>query len=310
MDQSLIHLEHSLNNVHSTFDEKHITWESTTVCNYDCSYCWPDSHNNKYRWPDAEQTDKLISYVKNFSDGKRVVFDIMGGEPTLWPDLERFCHAVGDYSLITFSTNGSRTARWWENFSAPVNHLLFSFHAEHADIEHYVEVLKAIHNRYRITVLILYHTGYREKCLAAWDRFTQCDLNIQVQFKRINTTPDRMTYTEEDKQILQRSYHNCNIKLVNVSTQFYVDNVLTNPKDLIIHEQNKFAGWSCNLGENYRYIKANGDIYGAACIVAPCVGNVYTTGEVKAMPSIICTTHTCECEVDIVLNSKQCYTQE
>lgn len=311
MAKILIRLENSLSDVSTSnnFKGKYITWECTTQCNYACSYCWPACHDGKYRWPDEEKTNRLIEYIKDFSQGQQVVLDIMGGEPTLWPDLQRFCHAVSDYSLITFSSNGSRTARWWRDFTAPINHLLFSFHPENADIDHYVEMLREVHTRYRITVFILYHPMFKETCLRAWDRLTAGDLEIAVKMKRINTPDNSSTiipikYTEDDREILLRDYFNCVAKMKYVDMEMFIDGEQVNPDELIAKDQHRFTGWHCQLGQNYRYIRADGSIYGAACGVATSLGNVYEQGEIKKPEYTTCTTKFCDCRVDLILNTK------
>lgn len=286
------------------FNGKYITWECTTVCNYNCSYCWPSCHDGKHRWPSLEKTNKLIEYVNNFSKGKPVIFDIMGGEPTLWPDLERFCHAIGKHSLITFSSNGSRTARWWRKFTAPINHLLFSFHPEFADIEQFIKVLAEVDKRYRTTVMILYHPSLRDKCLSAWDRFTQGNLEIVCKMKRIISPVFDDYYTLQDKEILLRKYFNSNIISHNLDMTMYIDNEEVNPSELIANNKHSFEGWYCRLGNNYRYIRADGNIYGAACNVATCIGNVYTTGEITSPVVVKCTSKFCDCQTDLILNTK------
>jgi organic radical activating enzyme len=295
-------LERSLFSTSTNFNAKYITWECTTECNYACSYCWPTCHDGKYRWPDVDKTNKLIEYVKTFSEGKTVILDIMGGEPTLWPDLERFCHSVGNYSLITFSSNGSRTARWWQNFTAPINHLLFSFHPENGSIEHFLEMLQEVHTRYRTTVYILYHPKFKDICLNAFNTLTNSKLKISVKMKRI-ITEDRFN-SIEDVEILSMTYFNCDIKSKYVSMDMFVDNILVNPNELITNDKHSFTGWSCNIGQNYRYIKADGTIYGAACSVATPMGNVYDDGENISPTHTICTTKFCDCKVDLILNTK------
>lgn len=287
----------------NNFDKKYITWECTTVCNYSCSYCWESCHDGKYRWPDTAQTNKLIDYIYNFSEDKTVTLDIMGGEPTLWPDLERFCHSIKEFASITFSSNGSRTARWWEKFTAPIESLVFSFHPENASIDHYLEMLSVVHKRYRITVLILYHPDYQKFCTDAYTAFLESKLEINCEMKRIYH--DAVKYDKSDQQNLFLQYKNSNIELQSATAiDFYVDDILQDPNLLIKNKTNRFRGWHCNLGENYRYIKANGDIQGAACGIARIVGNVYDKGETIAMNPIQCSRDTCDCKVDMMLNSK------
>lgn len=284
------------------FEHKYLTWECTTWCNYACTYCPPECHSGKYRWPNEQQTENLIQYIKEFRQDKTLVLDIMGGEPTLWPGFRNFCNYVGEFSVITFSSNGSRTARWWRKFEAPIGHLLFSFHPENADIDHYVEMLNEIHNKYKVTVLILYHPEYKSYCQQVFDRLTQGDLNIGVSMKRIWG----QEYTsEEEQELKQTKWIGGKSMDSRLWIDMKVDGQIVNKDHFLKEERNKFLGWECNLGENYRYIRADGSVWGASCKVGWSLGNVYDDQIIAQPRPIVCGVERCDCLVDITLNSKR-----
>ena len=119
----------------------------TDFCNYNCSYCFSDLQN-KYRYP--KNTDLVINnfrrifnfYHKNFNKTKIQLIISGGGEPTLWPDLERFCKKLKESHnvIIQLISNGSRTIRWWEKNSHYFDSVVLSCHNEFVDIDHYIEV--------------------------------------------------------------------------------------------------------------------------------------------------------------------------
>lgn len=297
--------------LHTNFDNFYVTWECTTECNYSCSYCWPSCHNGLYRWPDSSKTDSIIHYLKTASQGKPVIIDIMGGEPTLWPELQRFCQEIFNIGgMATFSSNGSRTVRWWDNFVAPVQELVFSFHSEYASIEHYVDIIKSVQHRYNTTIMILYHPSFKEKCLNAWTTFTANDAyQINVQIKKI-VSPN-IKYNAEDEQILLYEYWNSKVAKTTYHMDLFMNDMVVSPRNLIASGKNLFYNWSCQLGNNYRYITANGDIFGAACSTARKyhMGNVYNNSS-NVDPQIVkCNDNNCGCYVDLVLNTKW-HTQE
>jgi len=287
---------------------KHITWECTTVCNYSCSYCWPDCHNGLYRWPSLEQTESLISYLKTFSNNDPVLIDIMGGEPTLWPHLNKFCNDISDFAIISFSTNGSRTFRFWQEFNAPIDHLIFSFHPEFASIDHYIEILKLLQHRYHVSVLILYHPLYKEKCELLFDTIDKTGIEVNVSYKFIQFS-EEIELPREMLLNINKSIYRSPVAKSNIQdSPWTINDREIDPEKLIKSRGNKFLNWTCYLGEIYRYIKANGDIYGAACGIAPKIGNVYD-GVFNDPYPIVCSAKYCDCKTDVTHNRK-CYTQE
>jgi len=65
-----------------------ISWSPTKRCNYDCSYCTPDIHDNHSPFPDLEDMIQRATDIFNrYPDSAKFEINISGGEPTLWPDL-------------------------------------------------------------------------------------------------------------------------------------------------------------------------------------------------------------------------------
>jgi sulfatase maturation enzyme AslB (radical SAM superfamily) len=61
-----------------------IRYGFTNVCNYSCSYCWPDSHAGTTKWPDfdliCKNFDHLITVYKTYFNKKSIRFHLIGGE--------------------------------------------------------------------------------------------------------------------------------------------------------------------------------------------------------------------------------------
>lgn len=287
---------------------KHITWECTTVCNYACSYCAPELHDSKYRWPSSKQTDKIINLVKDFSNGEKIAFDIMGGEPTLWPSLEIFCEALKDIADISFSSNGSRTLRYWKSFKAPLDRIYLSFHAEFADVDHFLNITKILSSKYTTHVFIMYNPAYKQKCLELADKIESNNIqNCSFAFKFIND--DAINYTEEDKHLMSRTYQTWNENSIDYRRSHFSNSklkqngkVINDLYAYIRDGKNKYKGWKCQQGDNYLYIDKDGSIYGAACRTVK-YGNVWKDYNID-LQRIICTKNTCSCVADIRLTKK------
>ena len=292
--------------IYSDYPYKHVTWECTNVCNFSCSYCWPDLHSGTHRWPNEEKTSKLVNYLKNFSDNKIITLDIMGGEPTLWPHLEDFCNNVGSFCKVYFSTNGSRTARYWNNFNAPLNELYFSFHPEQSDPEIFLKNVEITSKKYHVSVYILLHPLYRDICTDLYDKLYESDYPIRAGIKKINGLP--MKYSQEEiNYMVDKKFDRWQTKN-DISFKVY-----RNGREISLDKftklgHNRFKGWTCTFTQNYRYIKYDGTIYGAACSRAgqSPFGNVFED-EIKQEPitSVVCDRDSCNCKTDIIMAPKK-----
>tara|TARA_B110000858_G_scaffold81166_1_gene94098 strand:+ start:248 stop:721 length:474 start_codon:yes stop_codon:yes gene_type:complete len=129
-----------------------ITYFPTDICNFDCTYCFPGSHPSKYRYRKdtdfvIENFKKLFAFYKLKFNKSKIYFEIAGGgEPTLWPDLLKFCKEikkVPDLS-IALVCNGSRTLRWWNTIIPYIDEVMLSYHNEFTKTEHYINVADLI----------------------------------------------------------------------------------------------------------------------------------------------------------------------
>ena len=83
----------------------------TDKCNYNCQYCYNDYHSNN----DINFKSLLnyISIIKNRLNKDLVFLDILGGEPTLHPDLYDFCKKLSNEEYINYTI--------YSNFSSDIN---------------------------------------------------------------------------------------------------------------------------------------------------------------------------------------------
>jgi hypothetical protein len=115
-------------------DYKLVIWELGRRCNYDCWYCFPDSHNN---YEGHKTLGSLKHGLKNLSKvwgaNQKMKFVFTGGEPTFNPDFLEFVTHLHDdlYHIVHTTTNGSHTPSYYAKlmqvsdigFSAHLNYL-------------------------------------------------------------------------------------------------------------------------------------------------------------------------------------------
>ena len=77
------------------------------TCNHKCWYCFKGSNEGEFRWTDDfDATTKnffhLLDHYKKYGK-ERFEIHIVGGEPTLWPELGKFTKLLKETDKMGFS---------------------------------------------------------------------------------------------------------------------------------------------------------------------------------------------------------------
>ena len=262
----------------------------TNVCNYSCNYCWPHAHSGTSRWPDYDKVcksfDHIISVYKNDIGKKTIRLHIQGGEPTLWPKLGEFAKFIYETHgcRVTMSTNGSRTLRWWEEYSDYFDDIMISVHHEFCDVEHVKAVADLIYkkNNTMVSAAVMMDPKAWDKCkdiidsliahpvpwlVKSWmlvDEHENIvkDLYSKENFEYLKNKIKRkppIEYIDRMKSLgtIQLDYTDAYIHFEDGSvTKFKAFDVLSN-------QMNHFFGWNCNLVQDRLVVQDNGDINGS-----------------------------------------------
>lgn len=126
-------------------NKKQVFWDLHRRCNYACSYCWPEVHNN---YEEVKPYDLLLKTTKDiirtFGNGKSLRFLFGGGEPTVMPkflEWMEYIHSEGCMSVVT--TNGSRQPEYFKSLIRVAN-INMSIHFEFANLDKIVKNVEAI----------------------------------------------------------------------------------------------------------------------------------------------------------------------
>jgi organic radical activating enzyme len=284
-----------------------ISFKPHNVCNYTCDYCHPNSNDGSERWN--------INYiaVANFINKVRqknshVCLEIIGGEPTQWPQLQAFMDSVSHENLvIEINTNGSRTLRYWEQFKSSNSMFLFSWHSKEVDTEHLVQVVKIMKDKCFPMVSLLITPDYWEKGLTAIKEFEKLDILIDIKHVRKSLICDELyPYTESQLEYI-RSYPK-KTSIISFPTwldlypkNIFLNGVQANWNSLVVNQKNIFTDWKCNAGIDRFVIDPNGDISRCWPRVGGKIGNVYSGYTLPTGP-ITCTyKHECHCKQDALV---------
>lgn len=247
------------------------------LCNFKCWYCFPGSNEGTHRFPNFETTvENLLHVIRHYrKNGKsRIFLQIIGGEPTLWPQLGEFAEIFAkENCIISIATNGSRTLRWWKENGKYFHKVILSCHHKEMNLEHNISVADILYESGSIVdASVLMDPAEWEKCVSIVNLLKKSKHRWTIVASEI--IHDSVHYTEEQKKYL-KSY----IKRIPNLWYYFKNNKHHTTKVTITYEDgskrkvknngiqleknNHFFGWECNVGVDSFFINKDGQISGA-----------------------------------------------
>ena len=249
-------------------------------CNYSCWYCSKDFHGRTIKWPNLDVLLFNFFYLLDFykSQGKeKFIIHIGGGEPSQWSYLIEFVKEIKkNYNcIISLTTNGSRTVRWWEENAKYFDHIGLSVHHQRADANHLKEVADIIYkNKVAVWVSVLMDPNFWKKCIDIIDILKQSKYQWSITANQIHW--DSLEYTEDQKKFLNKRVERKNNlffeyfvnkfkrpKYYNPTVYFQNKNKKVPNHWLLLNGYNNFKGWLCNIGLETIFINKEGNIQGS-----------------------------------------------
>jgi organic radical activating enzyme len=300
-----------------------VDWCLGNTCNYSCSYCPERLHDGSVKWEHKDMItrfcDRLVSHYSSM--GNSLWFQFSGGEPTLYSAGERRSDpgTAGFVDLIEqlhtrgckvgVISNGSRPLRWWKQALDFLDNVILTHHIEFVDLDHFIALIELLSGRVRTHVNVTMHPDRFEHCLAnAFCIADQCS-NITLTLKPllINFGSVMYQYDEAQKQILRETRFNIKTTRAvggprGLMRRIYSDGSSDTAKasHLIVGDQNRWAGWSCNAGVELLSIDYYGNLYRGVCRQGGRIGHI--AGDHLALPRspVICEKAVCHCATDIM----------
>jgi MoaA/NifB/PqqE/SkfB family radical SAM enzyme len=280
-----------------------IEWNLGKRCNYDCSYCPSEIHDNTSPHTDIEilkaTVDKLMTL------GKPIRLSFTGGEPCVHPkfdELIKYCKHVG-ISWISVTTNGTRPYEFYSIL--PVDQFVFSIHLEY-DWKRVFNTIEKMNlsSHTKVIAQIMAHHDYMDAVV---------QLRAKCLLAHIPNTVRRIRWTEGDHDLFDDMRYNTNDlnwlkemeSTVESNTVVWLDDkhaqVLYHANDMIKNHQNKFNGWTCNAGIESLMINWDGEVHRATCRVGGSLGNIYEGTFLQPVDPVVCDRNYCTCAADIPL---------
>lgn len=249
--------------------EKGILFGSITplhVCNQKCPYCYvPDNHAvqaclDKTQWS-KEQVDTMLGKIKQHPG--TFEFQILGGEPLLWKNLEYFlqeAEKVPNIRRMYVTTNGKTSPKGRLTKVYPKSsEILISIHpTEITDVSNIIKNGKLYESMgYKVfyKIMCFQVKGIRAKVEKFIDQFEEAGLLDQVYtgYIQLNNQP----YAE----VIPVTWKPTRIK--SLITYKYDNGLCLDEGELFSFSNtnriNRFTGWTCY--QNMFHVFLNGDVY-------------------------------------------------
>lgn len=249
-------------------------------CNFQCWYCSKDFNGKTTPWPKLDLLLPnflyLLSYYESIGKQKFIIH-IGGGEPSTWPNLIEFVTTIKKHHdcIVSLTTNGSRTLRWWNENVKHFDHIGLSVHHEQADAKHLSKVGDIIYkNKVAMWASVLMDDKEWDKCVAIIDTLKTSKYKWSISSDQIHS--ESINYSEEQKAYLDKRIqrHNSRIYEFFVNKRkrpkyykptVYIDDQIKKVPThwLLLNGYNNFKGWLCNVGVDTAFIDKKGNIKGS-----------------------------------------------
>jgi MoaA/NifB/PqqE/SkfB family radical SAM enzyme len=290
-----------------------VNWCLGNTCNYECSYCPPNLHNGGIPWPDLDRVKNFIKRVVDQVSPRKVYFELTGGEVTMYRHFEEVCKYCTELGAkVGIISNGSRTLRWWEENKHLFDHVCLSFHPEHANADHFVNVVKILNNDVRTHVNIMMSPEKFDHCYAVANRIKNLG-NISMALQPlIHDFGDTLfDYTPSQKNIFDKQHELITKHIKWTKSYDYYrgamrkvyesgETEVSSAHRFISEGTNDWSGWKCYSGVEQIIVDLGGRIYRGWCKLGEQIGNVDDENLQLPHDPIICSKTMCHCNFDIM----------
>lgn len=275
------------------------------VCNYNCSYCSDFHRDGSQRWPtDWAPYIKLIEELKERN--KYLYVEVLGGEPTVWPKFQDFVDTISsDNVFVEYSTNASRTLRYWEKFRSQRAFVFLSWHYEEADDDHFYKVAEIMQHKASVSIPLMILPNNFERAKVLFERLKGLKVEITPKFvrKSIHGT-EYFKYTDEQREwITSNNYFN--MKDFGLDWTFprnlHFDGEPMAFMKVLDKELHRFKGFTCTAGMKRLMVEPDGNILRCTKRVGGSLGNLLTGEYTLPDKPIVCDYTACPCKLDAIV---------
>jgi len=270
-------------------------------CNYSCDYCNTLHRDGSHGWPqDAAPFVTFLDRVRQRNP--HIYVEFLGGEPTLWPRFRDFVNGISDANTyIEFSTNASRSLRYWEAWQPGPMYVMMSWHSAEANDDHFAAVAEILQHRVSCGVALMVTPDNFTRAQALASRLERLDIEILPRFVReeIGSTVF-LGYTDEQRAWIT-GYRHLRMRPHAIDwplpVNLHLDGQRMRFPAILDQGLHAFRGMRCEAGVRRFYVDVDGEINRCSRKVGGSLGNIH--GDYSLPPrGVICDQDLCPCKWD------------
>ena len=236
-------------------------------CNYKCEYCY----NDLPRTGKKIDLNKLYYFVSEILirklEKQHIKLELIGGEPTLHPDLVEFCKKISKLPNIhtTIYTNFSQSAEYYKNLIDIDNRmsLILSWHTSNIQFEEKLAQLPKEMLQNNITVSVIYEHNNTKKALEVFD-FVHAKYPYvkELSFPLIDNNPNYANKYDEQSLAEYKKRLPFVKDLTRIKVQYAdgTSEIVDQHYFIVDDETRNYRRWLCNVGIDFCFIYFNSDI--------------------------------------------------
>ena len=250
------------------------------VCNMKCKYCY-----NKFpRTGKLADLDLFFNYASDLAkNSNHRIHDlvILGGEPTLHPNLVNFVNQLVklDVQNVILWTNMQQSLEYYVKLMQSGMKIAMSWHGTEEDPKNIDFIKKAL----KLPDVFIHNGQVIElDLMAEQDNFRSFQFAYELLHKKYaNTTCVWPVYTTD---LVIGKYTDNQLQAYLQMTQFTKQNIFkvekyeddNNVQHLrMVTPEYNYQGWKCNAGLDYLYVHVNGDVYNCQSYYQYCQKPMY-----------------------------------
>ena len=267
------------------------------VCNYACQYCY----NNMPRTKTCLDLSMLLNFVKFIRQKttKTIELDLIGGEPTLHPDLLKFCIELQSVPnlVATIYTNFATNISLLKQLEEANVKFEATWHSQCKDFE--TRIAQFNTNSFR-TITLMYEKEHTQQVIDIANRLNR-HYNIDIQPVILDNRFD--SYTELQIKQLNEYEKNEN-KSNTVFALEYNDNSIEylTHNDIYHKMHYNYRHWICNAGYDLLYVHFDGNVYpcdGFFFMKKHSIANIYNITPSFKLKKTLCLSDSCPHEDNV-----------